>query len=180
MKHFVIYPLYVAALMAWGSLYAAPAMRSGVWESTTTIKTQSGQMEKAMAQMEQQLASLPPEQRKMMEQNMASYGVAKTAKPNTYRICITPENAQRSYLPPSQGEQCSYKILKQTPKTLHFSYLCKGSHSSSGEGEYTFIGDTSYTGKLTSKTTVEGRTETIQMNISGKWISNDCKELGKR
>jgi hypothetical protein len=173
-------------LMGWIAFTLTPLsaqtspLRTGLWEYATSIKTQSGEMEKAMAQMEHQLSSLPPEQRKMMEQNMASYGVAKTAKPNTYRVCITPENAARSYLPPSQGEQCSYKILKQTPKFLHFTYHCKGSHSSSGEGEYTFIGNTAYKGKLTSKTTAEGRTETVQMNISGKWISNDCKQLGKR
>ena len=45
------------------------SLRPGVWEYTTTIKTQSGEMEKAMAQMEQQMAMLPPEQRKMMEKN---------------------------------------------------------------------------------------------------------------
>ncbi|MDD2368707.1 MAG: DUF3617 family protein, partial [Sulfuricurvum sp.] len=59
--------LVLTVLLGFQSLQAETTIRPGVWEYTSTIKSQSGEIEKSMAQMNQQMASLPPEQRKMME-----------------------------------------------------------------------------------------------------------------
>src|SRR4051794_26771635 len=50
-------------------------MKPGLWEITTNMKSASGEMEKARAQMQQQMASMPPEQRKQMEDMMAKQGM---------------------------------------------------------------------------------------------------------
>src|SRR5690606_40136712 len=46
---------------------AQQKMRPGLWAHSATVKSQSGQMEAALAQAQQSLASLSPAQRKQME-----------------------------------------------------------------------------------------------------------------
>lgn len=175
MKHTFLHSSLIILLLTTGMVEGA-SIRPGVWEYTTTIKSQNGEMEKAMAQMEQQMASLPPEQRKMMEKNMAAQGVALGSKGNSIRVCVTKEDAARKFIPSSNGE-CKQTIVRQSANTVWFKFACKGNPPSSGEGEYTLIGDSAYKGKMTVKTKSQGRTETVQMNYTGKWISNDCKTI---
>lgn len=156
----------------------ASSLRPGVWEYTTTLKSQHGEMEKAMTQMQQQMASLPPEQRKMMEQTMASQGIAKSSKPNTYKICITKEAAAKGIMP-SSDPHCQHNIIRKSGNTVWFNFTCKGNPSSSGEGKYTLIRESSSQGTMKVKTMVEGRTETVEMETKGKWISKDCQSLKK-
>jgi len=175
MKHTFLYSGLIALSLTAGIVEGA-SIRPGVWEYTTTIKSQNGEMEKAMAQMEQQMASLPPEQRKMMEKSMAAQGVALGSKANSVRVCVTKENAARKFIPSSDG-QCEQTIVRQSTNSVWFKFACKGNPPSSGEGEYTFIGDSSYKGKMTVRTKTQGRTEVVQMNHTGKWISSDCKTI---
>jgi hypothetical protein len=176
MKHSITTIWLLLTLLGIQSLQAGTSIRPGVWEHTATIKSQSGEIEKSMAQMNQQLASMPPEQRKMMENMMASQGVVQNAKGTTVRVCVTKENAKQGLIPASDG-QCQQKILRRSGNSVWFKFTCKGNPSSSGEGEYTFIGDTAYKGKMTVRTISQGKTEVIQMNQTGKWISNDCKKI---
>jgi hypothetical protein len=176
MKHQTLFRSFLLTLLGLQSIQAATSIRPGVWEYTSTIKTKSGQMEKAMAQMQQQLASLPPEQRKMMEKTMASQGIVQNSKGNTIRVCVTKENAQQGLIPPSDG-QCEQKVLRRSNDTIWFKFSCKGESSSTGEGKYTIIGNNAYKGKMTVQTTAQGHSEVIQMNQMGKWISNDCKTI---
>ncbi|MDD2266979.1 DUF3617 domain-containing protein [Sulfuricurvum sp.] len=172
----IISGLFLTTLLGLQSLHAETTIRPGVWEYTSTIKSQSGEIEKSMAQMNRQMASLPPEQRKMMEKMMASQGVTQNAKGTTVRVCVTKENTKEGLIPPSDG-QCQQKVLRRSGNTVWFKFTCKGNPPSTGEGEFTFVGDNAYKGKTTIRTTSEGKTEVIQMDQTGKWISNDCKKV---
>ena len=64
------------------SLLAAPVfagdMKAGLWEVKTTKQVVDGQdMQAQMRQMQQQMASLPPEQRKQMEAMMGRQGMGR-------------------------------------------------------------------------------------------------------
>ncbi len=178
MKHTIVFTgLLGSILFAFNA--EATTLRPGVWEYTTTIKTKNGEMERAMAQMEEQMAMLPPEQRKMMEQTMASQGIAKSSKPNTYKVCITKEEAAKGFIP-STDTQCQQKILRKSGNTVWFTFSCKGNPQSSGEGKYTLIKDNAYQGSMKVKMIVEGRAETVEMTHNGKWINGDCTSLKKR
>lgn len=82
LKQFVGSVLAVSALLTASVSMAAPEIRPGLWE----VKMQGGKgmmsdkdmvkMKQAMEQMKAQLANLPPEQRKMMEQHMGNAGVS--------------------------------------------------------------------------------------------------------
>ena len=56
--------LSVAALALAAVTASAQTQAPGLWEHSFTMKSDDGKMEKAMAEMQKQLASMPPEQRK--------------------------------------------------------------------------------------------------------------------
>jgi len=150
---------------------AAPKFRPGLWEHGYTMKSQSGQMEAAMKEMQASLAKMPPEQRKMMQDMMAKQGVGMGAGGNTVKVCLTKEEAERD-MPPQQ-EGCDQKV-KRSGNTWQVSFQCKGPPPSSGEGQMTLISPTAYTGNFTTVTQVEGKPERVQMSQTGKWLSADC------
>ena len=70
-------PLGIAAclLAASGSYASAQTMKPGLWEIATKMMGGSGEMADAMAQAQKQMDSMPPEQRKMMQDMMAKRGM---------------------------------------------------------------------------------------------------------
>lgn len=167
--------LCVSAAM--GQAHAqAQKMRPGLWEHTVAIKSQSGQMEAAMAQMKKSMASLPPEQRKQIEQAMAQQSVGIGPQGNTVKMCISPEQADLDNIPPQEG--CTQNVKRTGPNTLAMTFTCKGGPGqppTSGEGTMTFSGPTAYVGTFKVKTTTAGgQPEQIDMSQAGKWLSADC------
>ncbi|HET6491761.1 MAG TPA: DUF3617 domain-containing protein [Burkholderiales bacterium] len=155
---------------------AQTKMRPGLWEHSFTMKSQSGQMEKAMSEMQQQLASMPPEQRKKMEQMMAQQGMSMGAGGRSVKMCITKEQAERDELPQQEG-RCSQQVVQRTATTMKVQFSCTGNPPTSGESEVTFASPTAYTGKSTVNTTVQGKPERMNMEQSGKWLSADCGSI---
>ena len=167
----------VAASLALTTLGAsAQSMKPGLWEHSFTMKSQSGQMEKGMADMQKQMASMPPEQRKMMEQMMAKNGVGMGAKANTVKVCISPEQAARMDIPQQDGH-CKQDITQRSGSTMKFKFSCAGQPPTSGEGEITFSSPTSYSSKSVVNTAVEGKPERMTMDQTGKWLAADCGAL---
>lgn len=173
----------LSALSALCALFAlaAPAsaqtqkMRPGLWEHSVTMKSQSGEMEAAMAQMQKSLASLPPAQRKEMEKMLAQQGVGMGAGGTTVKVCVTPEEANLDRIPAQEG--CTQKVQRTGPNALAMSFSCKGEDGSpptSGEGTVTFASPTAYTGQFKIKTQSQGKPEQIDMAQTGRWISADC------
>jgi hypothetical protein len=94
MKRILVATLFVTGL----SLASAQSLKPGLWESTN--KTSFGgdsAMAAQMAQAQQQMANMPPEQRKMMEDMMKSRGmsmnVAGGGAGMTVKYCLTKEMA---------------------------------------------------------------------------------------
>ena len=91
-------PLLAVAALAWplvASAQTPPKMRPGLWEHGFSMASQSGELEAAMKQMQQQMASLPPDQRKMMQDMMAKQGVGIGPGGNTVKLCLSKEDAER-------------------------------------------------------------------------------------
>ena len=76
-----------------------------------------GQMDAQLAQMQQQLASMPPEPRKMVEDMMARQGAGMGGKPNPVRLCNSPEQAERSEVAQHDGN-CRQEVLHRSGSTL--------------------------------------------------------------
>ena len=171
------------AVLALSTAALAPAsaqekMRPGLWEHSVKMKTQSGQMEAAMAQAQQAMANMPPAQRKQMEQMMAAQGLNISSGPQgqtTVKVCITPEQAAIDHIPQQEG--CTQKVQRVDASTMKVTFSCKGGQGedpTSGEGTVKFEGPTAYSGNFKIKTSANGKPEQIDMAQQGRWLSNDC------
>lgn len=184
-----------------GSVQAAihVDMKPGLWEHKfkmdessldATQKTQAEQMTKAMEEMKAQMANMPPEQRKMMEEmmakqgikvsdkglEMAAQGVQITKEGTTVKACITQEEIDKGEMPKSD-DNCEQKVTQVSPTVLKLSYVCKGDNPTRGDGEIVFQNDKSYTGKVSFTSVVEDKPQTYRANQSGKWLSSDCGNI---
>lgn len=159
---------------------AMQKMRPGLWEHNIQMKSQSGQIESAMAQAQKAMAALSPAQRKQMEQMMAAQGLdiglgGNGAKGQTVKVCVTPEQAAMDEMPQQDG--CTQKVQRMDASTLKMNFQCKGDADTpptSGEGTVQLQGPTAYTGQFKIKTALNGKAEQIDMAQSGKWLSDQC------
>jgi hypothetical protein len=157
----------------------AQSTKPGLWE----IQNRMGgnpQMDAAMAEMQKQMASMPPAQRKQMEAMMAAQGVSmpKAASGGgvAMKVCISPEMAARTDMPSQIDGDCTTTITSRSANTLKMHFVCKNPPSE-GDGTYTFSGDTAYTMKMVMKTTQKGKTESMTMDGQGKWLSASCGDV---
>lgn len=168
------------ASVATGQVLAdALPIRHGLWQQTFRIRTQSGDVDLQVRKLQEQLAAMPPELRKMTEQMMAAQGVGFGQDSQSIKVCISKETAALG-IGPQQSDDCTHKITERKGNTIKMTFTCNGNPPSSGESEITFNGPTSYTGKSVINTTVEGRPERMTVEGSGKWLSYDCGNLKAR
>ncbi len=177
MKHMLVMMVVLVSFLLNGQVSAQDKkILPGLWEHSFTMKSQSGQIESAMSQMQEQLASLPPEQRQMMEQMMAAQGVSMGPSGNTVKVCITEEDAARDEVPQMDGD-CSQQVVERSGNTVKVTFSCAGDPPTSGEGEVTFISPKAYTGKAVINTVVDGKPERMNIEQTGKWLSADCGDI---
>ena len=173
------------ALLAAAGATQAQKVAPGLWETTMTMKSQGGDMEGAMAKMQSEMAKMTPDQRKMVEEMMAKrgmgVGMGGAGKPNAVRTCISKERAEKMDIPEQQDPErnCKRETIERSSTTMKFKYACTNPPST-GQGEYTFNGDKSYSGKMLIDTQVKGQPQRMEMQQQGKWISADCGELKAR
>jgi hypothetical protein len=174
--------LLAAALVAVASAASAQSMKPGLWEITSKMQTASGQMERQMAQAQQQMANMPPEQRKMMEEMMARQGVKMGTAGGggmTMKVCMTKEMVEHNEMPSQQRGDCKTTSQTRSGNTMKMAFACTNPPST-GEGQFTFNGSEGYTMKMAVNTTVQGKPETMNMDANGKWLGADCGDVKPR
>lgn len=153
----------------------AQTMKPGLWEVNNKIGG-SPEIDKAMAQMQQQLASMSPAERKQMEGMMGKQGVGMAAGANggmVAKMCITKEMAERNQMPVQQQGNCTSTTSDKTSSGMKVKFTCTNPPSS-GEGQFTFSGDSAYTMKMNVNSSSKGAPKTTTMDASGKWLGSDC------
>jgi hypothetical protein len=163
-----------AGMFAFGA--SAQNLKPGLWEVTT--RTSGGEMEKAMKESQEAMAGMSPEQRKQMEAMMAKQGMKMgQAGPGgmSTQMCMSKEMAERNEMPAQQGD-CKTTKQQRSGNTITMAWTCTNPPSS-GEGRYTIMSPEAYTTKMTMRSTVQGKAETMTMDGSGKWLRADCGNL---
>ncbi len=153
----------------------AQSTKPGLWEITHKMGG-SAEMDQAMAQMQQQLASMPPAQRKQMEDMLAKQGMSMGASAGggiSVKVCMTREMAERNEMPQAQQGDCKSTASPRVGNTQKISFVCT-QPPSSGEGQITFTSNEAYTMKMVTTTSVKGKPEKMTLDGSGKWLSADC------
>lgn len=169
-QHTIVATLLLAASACAG----AQTMKPGLWEINNKMQM-DGKMGQEMARAQQEMANMPPEQRKMMQDMMAKQGVTmgKQGPGNIgMKVCMTKEMVERNEMP-SQKDGCKQTTSPRSGKTMKISFTCTNPPSS-GEGQITFVSPEAYTMNMTMNTVAEGRPQKMNMDASGKWLSADC------
>lgn len=177
-----------AALAALACSAGAQTLKPGLWEVTNQMQTGSGHAGPDMSQMQQQMAGMPPEQRRMMEEMMAKQGVRPApAGPNargaagghgrgaggmSVKVCLTPEMVQKNELPAQQGD-CQTTQQSRSGNTMKMAFACTNPPST-GEGQVIFKSPEAYSMKMVVSSQVQGKAEKMHMDGAGKWLGPDC------
>jgi hypothetical protein len=155
----------------------AQTMKPGLWEINNKMGGDAGaKMAAAQAQMQEQLASMPPEQRKMMQDMFAKQGMSMGSGAGggmSVRICITKEMAARNQAPTSQQGDCKQEQVQRSGNTTKFKFTC-ANPPSSGEGTMTMHSAESYSMKMNATSQRGGKPEQMNMEAQGKFVSTDC------
>ena len=158
------------------TLAHAQSTKPGLWEMTQKMGG-NAEMDQAMAQMQKQMAGMSPAERKMMQDMMAKQGVAMPAPAAgggmTVKMCITPEMAAKQELPVQTEGDCTTTVTSRSASVVKMNFVCKNPPST-GEGTYTFQGDSAYTMKMLMKTTHQGKPQNVTMDGQGNWLSANC------
>jgi len=166
--------ILVSACAALALPVAAQTLKPGLWEMQHKVQG-NAQMDEAMAEMQKQMAGMSPEQRKQMETMMAGRGVQMAPAAGggmRMKICMTREMAERNDIPANRGD-CKTGPQQRSGNTLKMTFTCSNPPSS-GDTQLTFNGPESYSSKTNVTSTTNGKTETMTMEGSGKWLAADC------
>jgi hypothetical protein len=170
-KHLLVAAAAAVAVCGAG----AQSLKPGLWQITHQTQG-SGDMAQAMADMQKQMANMPPEQRKLVQQHMARQGAQVGAAPAgggmAIKMCMTPEMAQRGQVPSQRGD-CSTTAQARSGNTTKVAFACTNPPSK-GEGEVTFESPEAYTSKITVTTTMQGKPQQVTMTSHGRWLTADC------
>ncbi|ROZ78690.1 DUF3617 domain-containing protein [Ramlibacter sp. WS9] len=167
--------LVAAGMVAFVGTANAQNLKPGLWEITNKMQTAGGQMEQQMADMQKQMAAMPPEQRKMMEEMMAQRGMKMGGGAGggmAIKICLTKEMVEKNELPAQQGD-CKTTQQSRTGNSMKMAFACTNPPSS-GEGHVVFTSPEAYHSKMVITTAVQGKPEKITSEGNGKWLGADC------
>lgn len=187
--------LLITAALAVAGAATGPAQAQkiapGLWEHTITMKMSGNpQMEEGLKRMQEQLASMPPEKRKQMEEMMARHGGTNLSgmtgmmagKPTAVKVCITPEQAARDHIPTSNGD-CQQLDTQRSGKTMKVKFTCtrEDGSSMSGQGEYTLVSDKEHSGHMVMDGTGrQGQPIHMEVDQAGRWLGADCGDVKPR
>lgn len=174
-------------------------MTAGLWENNMTFDgdgmkalqaQQTEEMKAAMAQMKEQFANMPPEQRKQMEALMAQSGmkmnedgislnndqVQMSSSGTKVKSCITQAEIDRGGFP-DNAEGCKSTMQKISANRYKATFICSGEGQSTGESEVTFHSPKHYsgTGKMTAQ--LDGKPRVMTFKMEGNWLGNDCGNI---
>lgn len=157
---------------------SAQTQKAGLWEITTNVQSGGKDMSAAMAAMQKQMDSLPPDQRKMMQDIMAKQGVSIAPGAGggmSVKVCLTQEMADRNYVAPAQ-DGCTHTMSPRVGNTIKFAFQCT-QPPSAGQGEVVFASPESYRMKMSATSGGNGKDRAMDMQATGRWVGAQCGDI---
>lgn len=164
-------------LLAAPALALAGDMKAGLWEVKTTKQIVDGQdMQAQMRQVQQQMASLPPEQRRQMEAMMNKQGVGM-GPGGANRMCISEEMAKREGPMVDPDGRCQPTKMSRSGNTTRYEIDCMmDGRRTQGKGESTVSGN-SIASRMDMTTMDSSGRHTMQTESQMTYLGPDCKGL---
>lgn len=167
--------LWAAALLLTAIPAQALEMLPGRWEFSSDNIEVDGMQMPGMAEMVEQMKGLPAEQRRMVEQTLASQGVELGA--GGVRMCLSEAQVKSRQLPFQDEPGCSQTLDRQTETHWSFSFQCP---DAKGQGETRLISEREVTSVIESDYRVGNQQGSSRMQSRGKWLGEDCGALKPR
>ena len=146
-------------------------VKTGLWESTRTIKRQ-GEMP-VPAEM---LNRLTPEQRARIEERMN----AKSAHENTTteKHCLTKDDLDRDRLKIAETKECTTTVINSTSTSVKAKLVCdnQGMHAT-GTLELVAADPEHISGSYQSAVDAGGHTMNVDGSWSAKWLGSSCGDV---
>ncbi len=169
-------------LTALGVFAQGIGLKPGLWESHIVKQIRDGkdvtaQVTGSMAQMQDKLASMPPEQRAKIEAMMKQNGAPTMGGNGAYKMCVTPEMARQNK-PPIDREGCQPTTVQRSGNHSSFDFNCtRGDLTTSGKGEATTTGDTISTVIDTNIQMGNGTPHVMHTEAEMKFLGADCGDV---
>lgn len=180
-KRFAFFTAVSCMVLSVHSVAHAEGMKAGLWEYKGKISSASGELEAAMAEARAAMASMPPEQRRMMEQMMAAQGMEMSVgadNTQVMRMCVTEKEAENFDI--QSDPECQQDIVERSGNRIKIRFACGGESQSKGEADITFSDGSSFKGTVTVHTVEDGERETMTLQQEGRWLGTDCGTLKPR
>jgi len=161
---------------------AGIGLRAGLWEVRLVKQTVDGrdnstQLAAALEHMKQAMASLPPEQRERMEAMMKQSGVSAGSN-GSFRICVSPEMAQRDAPVLDRQGRCQPASIKQHGSTTDFQFSCTTNGvTMSGKGQAVMLGNVIKTHTEVITHATGGATHQTQNDSEMTYLGSDCGDI---
>jgi len=149
-----------------------PPVKPGLWEAKVSRLDVNGREIPPPEQAA--LSRLPPEARAKMAEAMLARGVSLPDANGAIKVCLTKEmfeSGRWQQVAEDSGCTTNYSTLSGSTWKWHSS--CPALKSES-DGETVFNSAESYRSKMTTTSTVAGKTDTSTRILQAKWLGADC------
>lgn len=174
MKASTSFLLAAASLLPAIACAQAFSVNPGLWEHKLDMRSESGRLEQALELARVQMALLPPEQRKMVEDMLTRQGIQFDLVNQSFQNCITEEEASTGEFEFAEQGGCEQTSVTQSGTSTQISFVCD-----QGQGELALENGSEYTGHSTMVLDFNGITENVTATHSGRWLGASCAALGQ-
>ncbi len=144
-------------------------IKLGLWEVTSKSAT----MDAARVMMQEQMKTMPPEQRAQMENRMGGLGAGPR------KVCVTKDMIEKGLVGESQSKDCDATTTWKGRSSVT-DFKCKSGQT--GRTEFNYPNPETYSGvvdiKNAERTDRPDRSGKIE--LAGKWLSADCGDVVPR
>ena len=164
----------VVSLAAQNSI-PTPPVKAGLWETRMSQLDANGK-ETPSPELAA-LSKVPPEMRARMAEAMRARGVQLPDENGTTKICLSKETLDSGTWQQLASESgCVTTFTTRSSSAWKWHSACASLHSES-DGETVFSGSESYRTKVTTTSTMTGKTTTTTRVVQGKWIGAACGDV---
>lgn len=158
----------------------AQTVKPGLWEVKNKMSSPDPRLAAQMEMLQQQLANMAPEQRKMLEAMAARHtGIALPAMQDggmLVKICMSREMVEQQRFPMPEKGQCTHQRAPVINNAMKVSFTCT-EPDTSGEGELRFMGEKAYALTMNVTSAALGSKKTVTMDATGAWLGTDCGDI---
>jgi hypothetical protein len=134
-------------------------------------------MAASLEQMKRAMASLPPEQRERLQAMMNQSGIKQDGRAG-FRICISPEMAQRNSPLIDREGRCQPASVTKHGGTTDFQFSCTTNGiSMSGKGQAIMLDNVIKTHTEVTTRTASGATHETQNDSEMTYLGSECGDV---